>query len=232
MTGETVADFRYLGVPPSIARSIEADGAEYSAVVWIGHDASPRLRAALGRVVASLSFPRLEPGTILGDLTVLQSADRYPIGSFTQIRTQGLLCDRDPRRCHWGSEAPFYLVHAHGRLQERPLVVPCVRPRSCTPLGGFYAIGWRDEGTIGGYRSGCDLRVDRSRMQFYCTNLHARWDRVGRVIARPPGSRFGDPLQFTPAKVSWDHHVLFAPGTDEHPPPLRSLRLLWPRWRP
>src|SRR5438445_122132 len=52
---------------------------------------------------------------MVGDLTVLQPARPYPVGSFTLIHAQGLLCNGDPRRCNWGGTAPFYLVHAPGR---------------------------------------------------------------------------------------------------------------------
>lgn len=86
---------------------------------------------------------------------------------------------------------PFYLVHAPG---------------------GFYAVGWRWQSLTGGYKSHCDLRLDRVHKQFFCTNMAARWDRIGRVLAKPPGATRGDPLNITVAKLSWDGHVLLFPG--------------------
>lgn len=69
------------------------------------------------------------------------------------------------------------------------------------------SIGWTYEGTYGGYRSECQLRLDRARDEFYCTNLRARWDRVGRVIERSPGARVSDPLQSrsrrSPGMATW-----------------------------
>lgn len=86
--------------------------------------------------------------------------------------------------------SPFYLVHAPG---------------------GFYAIGWRWETLSGGYKSRCDLRFDPTQKQFSCTNLRARWDRVGRVLAKPAGATSGDPLNIAVAKLAWDGHVLINP---------------------
>jgi hypothetical protein len=71
---------------------------------------------------------------------------------------------------------PFYLVHAPG---------------------GFYAIGWTWESITGGYKARCVLQLDRSRHEFLCTNMKARWDRVGRVLVKPHGASRGDPLNIT-----------------------------------
>ena len=38
--------------------------------------------------------------------------------------------------------------------------------------------------------------------------MWARWDRVRRVLVRPPGASRGDPLNLAFAKVAWDGHVL------------------------
>jgi hypothetical protein len=57
--------------------------------------------------------------------------------------------------------------------------------------------------------------------QFYCTNSAARWDRVGRVIRRPAGARFSEPLQYAFAKVAWDGHVVLIAGIDQNPPVAR-----------
>ncbi len=82
---------------------------------------------------------------------------------------------------------PYYLVHAPG---------------------GWYAVGWKWQSITGGYKSGCRLQFDRATKQFFCTNIHARWDRVGHVIVKPRSAREGDPLNLTIAKVAWDGHVL------------------------
>jgi hypothetical protein len=56
-TGETTMASSYQGMPRSVERSIEADGNRYTAVAWIGSDATPQLRASLARLISSLSFP-------------------------------------------------------------------------------------------------------------------------------------------------------------------------------
>jgi hypothetical protein len=86
---------------------------------------------------------------------------------------------------------PFYLVHAPG---------------------GFYAIGWTWQTLSGGYKSRCALRLDQSTKQFFCTNISARWDRVGRPLVKPAGASRGDPLNIAVAKVAWDGHVLLFPN--------------------
>ena len=146
----------------------------------------------LARVVASLSFPRLQVGETVGyGFRVFEPARRYPVGSFTRVRAQG---------------QPFYLVHAPG---------------------GFYAIGWKWQSLAGGYKSRCDLRLDRARKRFLCTNMAARWDRVGRVLVRPRSAPRGDPLNVTVAKIAWDGHVLLFPGVARFAD-ARYAHQLWP----
>jgi hypothetical protein len=53
--------------------------------------------------------------------------------------------------------------------------------------GGFYAIGWKWQSLAGGYKSRCHMRLDRARKEFSCTNMRARWDRVGRVLVNRAG---------------------------------------------
>jgi hypothetical protein len=105
---------------------------------------------------------------------------------------------------------PFYLVRAPG---------------------GFYAVGWKWQSLEGGYKSRCRLHFDVRRREFFCTNMRARWDRIGRVLLRPPGAAVKDPLNIAVAKVAWDGHVLLQPGVatfaDE-----RLGRRLWPDWKP
>ncbi|MGB0092441.1 MAG: hypothetical protein WBP81_07895 [Solirubrobacteraceae bacterium] len=86
--------------PPSIWRSVDANGQQYRAIAWLAADARQALRSQLGEVVGSLSFPRLRPGSVVGvGFTVLENEDRYPVGSFTPVRAGGM---------------PLLLVHAPG----------------------------------------------------------------------------------------------------------------------
>lgn len=101
---------------------------------------------------------------------------------------------------------PFYLVHAPG---------------------GWYAVGWTWQSITGGYKSRCRLRLDRARDEFFCTNMHARWDRVGRVLAKPTTARRGDPLNLTIAKLAWDGHVLVTADVAGFADAGRAHRL-WP----
>ncbi len=206
-------DYAALGVPHELTRPIDADGQHYQALVLIGPAASASERAAIVAVIASLSFPRLHTGEEVGDEVVLGPASRYPVGSFTLVHAPGELCDGSVYRCHYGGQ-PFYLVHAPGRLHQPDLLDPCEpTAAACTPPGAFYALGWTSEDVLGGYRSACHLRLDRSKEQFYCANSPARWDRTGRAIRIPHGARFADGLQFAFAKVAWDGHVVFIPGS-------------------
>lgn len=56
-TGETLRPGLYHGAPRSLARSVNADGAEYTVVVWIGRHARARQRRELAGMLASLAFP-------------------------------------------------------------------------------------------------------------------------------------------------------------------------------
>jgi hypothetical protein len=103
-------------------------------------------------------------------------------------------------------DQPFYLVHAPG---------------------GFYAVGWRWQSLAGGYKSHCNLQLDRIHKQFFCTNMHARWNRVGRVLVKPPSASRGDPLNVTVAKPAWDGHVLLFPGVARFAD-ARYAHQLWP----
>jgi hypothetical protein len=231
-TAFPINDYLKRGVPGERTRPIDADGQHYEAMLFIGRDAPPQLRVALARVVGSLSFPQLRPGTTVGEQTVLEPATHYPVGSVTLIHARGAICNGSVNRCHASSE-PFYLIHAPGRLHQPDLIDPCTPTQAaCSPPGAFYAIGWTDETILGGYRSGCHLKLDREHDQFYCTNNSARWDRVGRVITRPPVAHFDDPLQFAFAKIAWDSHVVLIAGLDGNPPREPALHLLWPNWHP
>lgn len=214
------------GAPRSQSRPVYADGEDLTATVWIGPHASRAAVATLARVIASLRFAPLRPGTEVGDgLAVLRPARDYPVGSFTLVHARGAVCPT-AGGCRAG-RVPYYLIHAPGRLTG-PLIAPCSTPGACSPTGAFYVVGWTFEDRLGGYRSRCHLRLDLHDQQFYCTNMTARWDRVGRVLEHPPGARVPDPLQFTFAKVAWDGHLVFVPGLDEGPPRARYARALWP----
>ncbi len=117
-TGATVGGSHHRGVPPSHGRSIEVVGVRYTALPWIGPDASDALRAAFAQVISSPRFPRLRPGRMVNNFAVLRTASHYPVGSFTLIRALGVDCHGDPRYCV-NASAPVYLVPASGRLQRR-----------------------------------------------------------------------------------------------------------------
>ncbi len=227
--GFSVGEYTRLGVPRELTRPIEADGQGYTAELFVGRSATRQQRAEIDRVARSLVFHKLHPGELAGDDQVVGLERNYPVSSFTLVYGPGEICKRSGRcREH---RAPFYLVHAPGRLHQPDLIQPCTPASACTPTGAFYAIGWKWEDIQGGYRSACDLRLDKLHDQFYCTNSSARWDRVGRVLHRPADARLNDPLQFTFAKVTWDGHVAFLPGLDEPPPTGRARSLLWPAVR-
>lgn len=56
-TGETTASSHYGGVPPSVHRTIQADGRRYSIIAWIGPDGTPAAKIAPARLISTLSFP-------------------------------------------------------------------------------------------------------------------------------------------------------------------------------
>jgi hypothetical protein len=221
------SDYVSLGVAAERSRPIQADGQHYTGELFLGRSAKPHERAEIEAVVRSLAFPKLHPGETVGDEQVLGRARDYPVGSFTLIHATGEVCNGAVSTCRSG-QAPFYLVHAPGRLHQPDLIQRCTRAiGACVSPGAFYAIGWKWEAQDGGYRSACDLRLDKVDDEFYCTNSSARWDRVGRVIQRPAGTRVDDALQFAFAKVTWDGHVVFVPGLDESPPQDAARSLLW-----
>jgi hypothetical protein len=103
---------------------------------------------------------------------------------------------------------PFYLVRAPG---------------------GWYAVGWKwGIFRAGGYRHRCRLQLDRATKQFFCTNMRARWDRVGRVLVKPRSAREGDPLDLNVVALSWDRHVLVDPGASRNNSDTSYVHQLWP----
>jgi hypothetical protein len=183
-------------VPPAISRVIHANGQRYRVIAWISPDADEASRGALDSVVASLSFPHLQPGAVLSSgFVVLEAQDAYPLGSFTRIDANG---------------RPLYLVRAPG---------------------GFYALGWQWSGPRGGYRETCEHRADEVRAEIFCSDCSARWDRIGRVLVRPPSAHDDDPLHLSVAKVAWDGHVIVHPRTHQAGSDPVARRF-WPEWHP
>jgi hypothetical protein len=203
--------------PRQLDGSIVGDGVAYSASAFIGPTASSRTRETLERVSASVRFPRLHAGTLANGFYVLQPPDHYPVDSFTLVHPP------DPY-------APFYVVHAPGRLPAPYLTARCTPPGSCAPPGAFYGLAWKIE--TGGNAYTCKIRLDRRHDEFYCANSPARWNRVGAPIRIPPGSRYRDPLPMIPLKVAWDGQLIAneTNGAGDLPP--AAVRLLWPNWRP
>lgn len=55
-TGETLREGEYHGAPQSLARTLDPNSTVYIAIVWIGAHAGAQLRAALARMIHSLSL--------------------------------------------------------------------------------------------------------------------------------------------------------------------------------
>jgi hypothetical protein len=83
---------------------------------------------------------------------------------------------------------------------------------------------WFGHSCCGGW-----ARLDRRDVQFYCTNLGVRWDRVGRVIRRPATESYIGSIEGLYAKIAWDGQVMISPGFG--PQLSRSaVHRLWPGW--
>jgi hypothetical protein len=210
------ADDRRAAIPPARTHEVVAYGEEVTAVVLIGAKASQTLRAELATTIASLSFPHLAPGTQVGDAVVLGPASRYPLGSFTLIHA----------RFTGGRDQPIYLVHAPGRLTYGH---DCQSYGPCTPAGAFYGIG-PEYNTRSTNAPVCQLGLDRQKDEFYCNNLGVKWDRVGRVIARPANESYIGSIEGLYAKIAWDGQIMIMPGFG---PQLSraAVHELWPGWR-
>jgi hypothetical protein len=165
-----------------LRRPFQANGADFVLETWAGDDASKTERLALARVVRSLRFPRLRPGTVTGHgFFVLERSHAYRVGSVAQFEGRDLPVGGGHRRT-------FHLVRA---------------PRRFYALAGACNL-------VNGYAGcpGCDVRFDRTAREFSCAN-GARWDRLGRVLLNPDPQRFrNDPLLVLPTKVGQDGHVL------------------------
>ena len=209
------AKYEKAAIPRSRSRAVVAYGEELTATVLIGRNASPALRRELANTIASLSFPRLHPGTHVGLGVLLGPAANYPVGSFTLVHA----------RFGTSRSEPFYLAHGPGRPGYGH---QCLFAAPCVPAGAFYGIG-PQYNTRRDQAPPCDLRFDRQDEQFYCTNLGVRWDRVGRVISRPADESYIGSIEGLYAKVAWDRQVMMSPGFG--PQISRAaVHQLWPSW--
>lgn len=216
--------WRQNGRPPPVSHTVNAGGQGYSIQVWLGPHAPAELRRTVARIIASMRFDPLKPGTTHGGVAVVQQASHYPVGSFTLIHVKGIVCNG--QTCHRGTE-PLYLVHAPGRFQylsHAPADERCIPASSCVPYGSFYAISWKDKT---GYPSACDMRIDRRDKQFYCTNMRARWDAGGHHITTPNPHDYPIGLSFDVAKIAFDGHVIIG-GKFTAEISRTVVRELWP----
>lgn len=215
------------GAPWPMEHTIDAAGQRYFVQVWLGRDAPASVRVALNRIVASIKFDPLRPGTLHGSVAVVQAPSHYPVGSFTLLHIKGETCSGSEETCHRGTE-PIYLVHAPGRFRYEvtPPAGECAPASFCVPFGSFYAIGWKDKT---GYPSGCHMRLDLQHRQFYCANNRARWDVGGRPIIVPDHG-YPTALSFDLSKIGWDGHVIIG-GKFTAEIPKRVIRGLWPALR-
>jgi hypothetical protein len=210
------ADVRRAAIPPARTHIVVGYSQEITVTVLIGAKASGALRRDLANTIASLGFRRLAPGSrIDGGAEILGPASAYPVGSFTLFRA----------RFGGNSRKPVYLVHAPGRLGFGH---QCLNNRPCTPAGSLYGIG-PNYNTRLVHAPVCQLRLDRPLDEFYCANMGVRWDRVGRVIARPASESYVGSSEGLYAKVTWDGQVMITPGWG---PQLSrpAVHQLWPDW--
>ena len=210
------ADVRRAAIPPARTHIVVGYSQEITVTVLIGAKASGALRSDLANTIASLGFRRLAPGSqVDGGAEILGPASAYPVGSFTLFHA----------RFGGNSSEPVYLVHAPGRLGFGH---QCLNKSPCTPAGSFYGIG-PNYNTRLDHAPICQLRLDRPLDEFYCANMGVRWDRVGRVIARPASESYAGSSEGLYAKVTWDGQVMITPGWG---PQLSrpAVHQLWPDW--
>jgi hypothetical protein len=212
-----------VGVPPPVNHTVDAGGQVYHVRVWLGPRTASEMRNVVARIISSIRFRALRPGTVNDGVAVFARPSHYPVRSLTLIHVGGSACAAGTTACR-GAGEPVYLVHAPGRYRWRPDAAAdtrCIPASSCVGYGSFYAIGWK---SAGGYPSACNLRLDRRARRFYCTNMHARWDVLGRPIAVPPHQDPTD-LSFENVKIAWDGHLLVGFGG---PPDISVRNGLWP----
>ena len=209
------ADDRRAAIPLARTHTVVGYSQEITVTVLIGAKASGALRSDLANTIASLAFRRLAAGSEVGGGEILGPASAYPVGSFTLFHA----------RFAGNSSEPIYLVHAPGRLGFGH---QCLNNRPCTPAGSFYGIG-PEYNTRLDHAPVCRLRVDRPLDEFYCANMGVRWDRVGRVVARPASESYVGSSEGLYAKVTWDGQVMITHGWG---PQLSrgAVQRLWPNW--
>ena len=209
------ADDRRAAIPLARSHIVVGYSQETIVTVLVGAKASGALRNDLAKTIASLSFRRLVPGSRVGGGEIVGPASAYPVGSFTLFHA----------RFPGNHSEPIYLVHAPGRLGFGH---QCVADSPCTPAGSFYGIG-PEYNTGLDHAPVCQLRLDRPNDEFYCANLGVRWDRVGRVIARPAAESYIGAIGGLYAKIAWDGQVMIIPGWG---PRLSrpAVHQLWPDW--
>lgn len=213
-----------VGVPPPVNHTVDAGGQVYHVRVWLGPRTPAAMHSVVARIIASIRFRALRPGTVQDGVAVLRTPSHYPVRSLTLIHLGGSACAAGTTACR-GVGEPVYLIHAPGRYRWRPDAAAdarCIPASSCAAYGSFYAIGWK---SAGGYPSACKLRLDRHARRFYCTNMHASWNVLGRPITVPPHQHPTD-LSFANAKIAWDGHLLVGFGGA---PDISVQNGLWPQ---
>ena len=186
--------------PTPLERAFGASGRGFQVFAWIGPNASLRDRSHLDAVLRSLRFRPTKPDTIAGDrFRVVRPVREYAVGSVTWI---------PPRNFpdSYTRSPGFFLVRAPG---------------------GFYALAPGSSYGKRGYGN-CKLEFDRAEFEFYCPSNGARWDRIGRVIAKPRHDAPDDHLRWRPACSSHDGNVLVGHTAFGGPPP-GAERRLWLR---
>jgi hypothetical protein len=176
--------------PRPVGEVVIANGISYSLRVWVGPEASPDDRRAMGAIVGSLRFFPLRPGDVLQPTScevyyVLDRPDHYPVGSVTEF---------DAREVAPGSGKQFFLVH----VQE-----------------GFYTLTWDDTGPwddSGEFRR-CDIAFYPESEQFVCRDGGNRYTLRGDLVGGSDGPDVdseGTPMEphSLHVRVALDGHLL------------------------
>jgi hypothetical protein len=172
-----------------VARAnVTANGLAFTVRAFIGDGTSRDDRRALARMVQSLRFARLRPGTISDSaFYVLGPTRKFQARTVTFFSRE----KQPPSDILWRED--FFLVHA---------------PR------GFYAVGFKAN-YVGGFPD-CDLAFNAARFQFTCPN-GARWDRIGRVLAPPRGRNYrSTPLAIYSTRTTHDGKVIVSTNAYTH----------------
>ena len=156
------ADDRRAAIPPGRTHIVVGYSQEIIVTVLIGAKASSALRSDLASTIASLSFRRLAPGSLVGGAEILGPASAYPVGSFTLIRRtvrpELQRTDLSGPRARPARVRPSVLeqqpMHAGGvLLRDRTSVQHTARSRAPvsaptrSPTREFYCATWASDGT-------------------------------------------------------------------------------------